>query len=200
MPGMTPPDSVAVQHWRFVLQPEGHDSHERADVSVRAHSERIDPPEHGQLPDPEVALFGGSAEHVVSARQLPVQHSRDVVDRGATAVLAEVLRLLELLEVHRVVHVGDEDLVRLDEPPRLLKQEALEDDDVGPVGVGPDVFAGGGMDLEPVMGDVLDAGRRHQSDRVLRRQRYGHFPRADRGPREPPGEGLPRHHEDACGR
>ena len=81
------------------------------------------------------------------------------MDRLAAPPGAEVLGLLELLEVHGVVDVGDDDLVGVDESGGALEEEALEDDDVGPVGVLAQAGAGGGDDLEAVGHDKI--GRAH---------------------------------------
>jgi len=57
--------------------------------------------------------------------------------------------------VHRIVDIGDDDLIRVDEPWRPLEEEALEDDDVGPVGVLAQAGAGGGTALQYERYEVL---------------------------------------------
>ena len=58
-----------------------------------------------------------------------------VDDRTAKrrASCSRCARLLEHLEVERVVHVGDDDLLRVAQDRVLTHQVALEDDDVGPL-------------------------------------------------------------------
>ena len=92
-----------------------------------------------------------------------------------------VARLLELLEVERVVDVGDHDLVRVAQHRVLVHQVALEDRDVRPRHQLVELVVGDLAHAEVRVGDVAALDGRDELDVVLAAQRARDLPRPDRG-------------------
>ena len=184
-------DRMAALHRRGVLDAERHHGDEVVEVLVLVVDGGVDPPLTGELAEPEVPLLVRRAEQEVRPAQLLVQGVRGHLDRVHPAVRAEVLGLLELLEVHRVVDVRDDDLAAALDPERGLQQEALEDDHVGPAGRLAQAGAGRVLDRE-IPACPLRAGGRDQPDLVLGCQCLGDLPGTDRpGPAMRSSTGSP---------
>jgi hypothetical protein len=63
------------------------------------------------MPEPEMPLPLRGAEKEVAAAQLGGQHCGYRVDDLRALIVTDITTLLELLEVHRVVDIGDHDVV-----------------------------------------------------------------------------------------
>src|SRR5262245_21139113 len=85
------------------------------------------------MSEPEIALLVTRAEEVVTAQQLFVQRRGRTFDRQPPAAVSSLLALLELLEVHRVVDIGDEDAIRVRDERSAGDHPSLEHEHVAPL-------------------------------------------------------------------
>jgi hypothetical protein len=93
----------------------------------------VHPAEGRQAPEPQVSLLGAGAQEEVGPTHLLVQGRRRPPHRVVPPALAERLAaLFELFQVHRVVEVGDHDLLRVAQPRSSGHHPALEHDDIAP--------------------------------------------------------------------
>ena len=92
---------------------EGHHRDERPQGLVLVVGDGVDPAQGRQLAQPEVPLLLAGAQEEVAPEELLVEDADGRLRPASTRpLLALVAALLELLEVERVVDVGDHDLGR----------------------------------------------------------------------------------------
>ena len=91
------------------------------------------------------------------------------------AGVARFLALLELLEVHRVVHIGDEDAIRVRDERSSDEHPALEHEDVAPLHELAELRRSPGAHPESLAWSIGGDGA-HQLDVVLAGQRLRHLP------------------------
>ncbi len=117
---------------RVVPEPERHDADQLIEIFGRVVCGGVDPPDAGELAEPEIALLLAGAQEVVAPTQLVVEDLGGEADRLAPGERRLVARLFENLQVKWVVHVSDEDLLRALEPGVIVHDVALEDEHVAP--------------------------------------------------------------------
>ena len=189
-------DATAPQHELVVGRDTGDDALERRARSARGgasvDAERddvdqpsqagvvvvgpgVDAPERRELTEPEVALLVARAQEEVTAQQLLVERRRRALDRQPAAGVVRFLALFELLEVHRVVHVGDEDAIRVRDERSADEHPPLEHEDVAPLHELAELRRSPGAHPESVAWSIGGDGA-HQLDVVLASQRLRHLP------------------------
>ena len=186
-------------HGRLILDPEGDNRDQGVEVLIGSHGEGVDPVDARKLPEPEEPLLLGGAQEIIGPHQLLVQDVGHGEDGLATTDGSKVLGLLQLLQVHRIVDIGDDDLIRVDEPWRPLEEEALEHNDIRPVSMSAQMIALGVVDLEARVLHILHAGRREQPHRMGLGEGRRHLPCADGGAGKLAGQRLPRDNQDVGG-
>jgi hypothetical protein len=160
---------------------EGHHREQLAEGAVGVVGGRVHPADARQRAQPEVPLLRRGAEQEVGPQHLLVQDAGGVAHRDAADVLAAVAALLELLEVHRVVDVGDQDPVVAGEVVAAGEDPALEQQDVAPLGEPAQAALVGQLDGEAGVGELGQPGG-DQPHLVLRRQRRAQVERPDGRP------------------
>src|SRR4051812_24059365 len=85
------------------------------------------------MAEPKVALLVAGAQEEVPAQQLFVERGCGSFDRQPAADVTGFFALLELLEMHRVVHIGDEDAVGVRDERSADQYPPLEDEHIAPL-------------------------------------------------------------------
>ena len=132
-----------------------------------------------------MALLLTGADEEIATHQLLVEHADGQIEGRGPLHGRPVGQLLELLEVHRVVQIDEQDLLTPDQPRRVEGDEALEDHYFGPADrrlqPGPWHIATGerlAVDRAP--------RRRDEGDVMLRGKGLGDVERTDRWSRHLP--------------
>jgi hypothetical protein len=147
----------------------------------------VHPPEGRELAQVEEPLAFRRAEEEVGERELFVEHGRRGGHPQVPRCQPELAALLEHLEVHGVVDVGDDDLVGAAQRVELRHGVALEDDDVGPrlqLGERGILSRGHAVQSERRV-DGFEERRGHEGDVILCREQQSHVPGPDRRTRHP---------------
>ena len=94
---------------------------------------RGDAPQGHQLAEVEMLLTLCRTQEEIAPQELSLHRRRCSRDERRPLPLIQVSGLLELLEVHRVIDVDDQNLLRCLQSVEQLQSVALKDDDIGPL-------------------------------------------------------------------